>query len=235
MIKVESLDREIILAVGRAGKINITQLINRVNASGQTVYTYVAKLIGAGILAEERGGFPQTRWLSLTLAGRELYLKLEAGEATFQTLPAPLPAFHKAVKKRASNTIKYMAPFLEESFFQAYKSYITTAATLGVVIPAKKEIREKLETYAEQIAAGATLLVYPPMEASEASTRFQAHILEAVGHALSIPSFRQKVAESGKLTIVLTMDFSKLPEDDRGQILFWSLVYHGLRREGKLP
>jgi len=232
---MESLDREIILAVGRAGKINMTQLIDRVNASGQTVYTYVAKLIGAGILAEERGGFPQTRWLSLTPAGRELYLKLEAEEAAFQTSPAPLQNFQEAVKKRVSGTIKYMAPFLEESFFQAYKSYVVAAATLGVVIPAKKEIRDRLEAYAEQIAGGVSLLVYPPMEPSEASARFQADILEAVRHALSAPSFRKKVAEKGKLTIMLTMDFSKLPSDDRDQILFWSLVYHGLRKEGRLP
>ena len=129
---MKGLDREIILAVGRAGKINMTQLIGRVNASGQTVHTYVAKLTGSGILAEERGGFPQTRWLSLTPTGRELYLKLEAGEAAFQTSPAPLQNFQEAVKKRASATVKYMAPFLEESFFQACEPCVKEGFELGI-------------------------------------------------------------------------------------------------------
>jgi len=138
--KIKPLGREIILTVGRAGKINMTQLIGGVSASGQTVYTYVAKLVAAGILAEERGGFPQAIWLSLTPAGKDLYLKLETEEAAFQTLPVPLTNFHKLVKKRASSIIKYMTPFLEGSFFQARRSYVADAAALGVIIPARKEI-----------------------------------------------------------------------------------------------
>jgi len=71
------------------------------------------------------------------------------------------------------------------------------------------------------------------MEASEASIHFQTDILKAAEHALSIPSYRKKVAEKGKLTIVLKMDFSKLPNENRGQILFRLLAYHGLGREGR--
>ncbi|MEM2169674.1 MAG: hypothetical protein QW186_07730 [Candidatus Bathyarchaeia archaeon] len=65
--------------VALKGKANMTLLREGLGLTWTTLTNSVDKLVAGGFLAEEREGFPPTRWLSLTKKGlrsSELRLKL---------------------------------------------------------------------------------------------------------------------------------------------------------------
>ena len=144
-------------------------------------------------------------------------------------------AFVTLLKERCK-TLKYMAPSLEESFAKAYAQFLVTSATWGFVMPMSKDILNKLEGYAESLVEGIDIAVYPkPQLATEEEVVGKA-ALELLGHILRNKEFREKVAQTGKLTFMLSLDLSKINEsaEVKSQILFWALVYEGLHKEGKI-
>jgi len=76
VITLDQIESQIILAVGRQ-RIKIGDLKNHVKAANQTVWDRVERLIAAGYLSSEKGGFPPIRWLELTSQGLTEFRKLK--------------------------------------------------------------------------------------------------------------------------------------------------------------
>lgn len=78
-------------------RIKISDLENKVSASRVTIWGKVDKLIEQGLLKDERGGFPRTRWLEITEAGkRALADELESKEIEIEELASRLEARERA-------------------------------------------------------------------------------------------------------------------------------------------
>jgi len=234
IVSLDDVDRKIILAIGME-EVNVSEMIKSAGLSRQSAYTHLEKLVGLGLISQKRGGFPRTRLLKLSKEGLKMYEELKRVRSAGQIKSAGQDAFVTLLKERCK-TLKYMAPSLEESFAKAYAQFLVTSATWGFVMPMSKDILNKLEGYAESLVEGIDIAVYPkPQLATEEEVVGKA-ALELLGHILRNKEFREKVAQTGKLTFMLSLDLSKINEsaEVKSQILFWALVYEGLHKEGKI-
>ncbi|MGB9960348.1 MAG: hypothetical protein ACPLKQ_07520 [Candidatus Bathyarchaeales archaeon] len=68
---LKNVDYEILRFVALKGKANMTMLRESLGLTWTTLTNAVDRLVAGGFLAEEREGFPPTRWLSLTEKGFE--------------------------------------------------------------------------------------------------------------------------------------------------------------------
>ncbi|MEM3730528.1 MAG: hypothetical protein QW667_03375 [Candidatus Bathyarchaeia archaeon] len=234
VISLDDVDRKIILAVGD-GEVSVSEMIKKAGLSRQSAYTHLEKLIGLKLILQRRGGFPRTRMLRLSEEGLKVYEELRRAASAGQTGSAGLDVFRTLLRERCK-TLKYMAPLLEESFAKAYAQYLAASATLGFIIPMSKEILQKIEGYAESLVEGMDIAIYPkPQSATEEEAVGKA-ALELLERLFKDKEFRERVAQTGKLTFILSLDLSKInePAQVKGQILFWALVYEGLHKEGKI-
>lgn len=233
-ISLEDVDWKIILAIGE-GEVNVSEMIKKAGLSRQSAYTHLSKLVGLGLITERKGGFPRTRLLRLSQEGLKVYEEVRRVMSAVQIRSAGQNAF-KAILKERCKTLRYMAPSLEKSFAKAYGQFLVTAATLGLIIPMSKDILEKIEEFAESLAEGIDIAVYPKPRSAAAEKTCGKVALEILGHLLRNKEFREDVAHTGKLTFMLSLDLSKISAsaEVKSQILFWALVYEGLRKEGKI-
>lgn len=66
---LKDVDYEVLKLVALKGKVNMTSLKDSLGSTWTTLTNAVDRLVAGGFLAEEREGFPPTRWLSLTEKG----------------------------------------------------------------------------------------------------------------------------------------------------------------------
>jgi DNA-binding MarR family transcriptional regulator len=143
--------------------------------------------------------------------------------------------------ERVKKTIGYMAPSLEAkrgnitSKLKAILMLYATTSTLGFLKPLG-QASQKLSMFSETIAEGLDIAVDPPVEKAEEEDSIGDGVLDLLNHALRSKTYREKVAKTGKMTIVITLDISKvnMPPEEKREALFWGLVFEGLRREGKV-
>ena len=134
-----------------------------------------------------------------------------------------------------------MAPSLEAkrgnitSKLKAILMLYATTSTLGFLKPLG-QASQKLSMFSETIAEGLDIAVDPPVEKAEEEDSIGDGVLDLLNHALRSKTYREKVAKTGKMTIVITLDISKvnMPPEEKREALFWGLVFEGLRREGKV-
>ncbi|MEM0096350.1 MAG: MarR family winged helix-turn-helix transcriptional regulator [Candidatus Bathyarchaeia archaeon] len=69
---LKNVDYEILKFVALRGKANMTLLKEELGLTWTTLTNAVDRLVAGGFLAEEREGFPPTRWLNLTEKGFEV-------------------------------------------------------------------------------------------------------------------------------------------------------------------
>jgi len=234
VMHLDDVDRKIILSIGEE-EISVSEMIKRAGLSRQSAYTHLEKLVGLKLILQRRGGFPRTRLLKLSEEGLKVHEELRRVTSAGQAGSAGLDAFRTLLKERCK-TLRYMAPSLEESFAKAYAQFLVTSATLGFVVPMSKNILERIEGYVESLVLGTDIAIYPkPQSAAEDETVGKA-ALQLLDHLLRNKEFRERVARTGKLTFILSLDLSKINESEqvKSQILFWALVYEGLHREGKI-
>ena len=222
IVSLDDVDRKIILAIGME-EVNVSEMIKSAGLSRQSAYTHLEKLVGLGLISQKRGGFPRTRLLKLSKEGLEMYGELKRVRSAGQIKSAGQDAFATLLKERCK-TLKHMAPSLEESSAKA-SQFSVTSATRGFVMPMSKDILNKLEGYAESLVEGTDIAVYPKLATEEEVVGKAA--LELLGHILRNEEFREKVAQTGKLTFMLSLDLSKINEsaEVKSQILFRALVY----------
>lgn len=68
---LKDMDYEVLKFVSLKGKVNMSLLKENLGFTWTTLTNAVDRLVAGGFLAEERGGFPPTRWLTLTDKGFE--------------------------------------------------------------------------------------------------------------------------------------------------------------------
>jgi len=148
-------------------------------------------------------------------------------------------SFRAKLRQRIEKTIGYMAPRLERggitSKLKAILAMYATAAALEFLKPLK-QASQKLDALSEAIAEGLDVAVDPPVEKAEEEDAVGEGVLALLSHVLRSPTYRERVAKTGKMAIIITLDISKanMPPEEKREALFWGLVFEGLRREGKV-
>jgi hypothetical protein len=165
-----------------------------------------------------------------------------AKDKVYEGIEKALDYVRDKIQTRIEKTSGYMAPRLElkrdglAPKLKAILSMYATAATLGFFKPSFKEASEKLKAFSDALVKGLEVAINPPIQTADEGDALGDAVLEFLGHLLRSRNYREKVAKTGKIAIVITLDISKAnmtPEDKR-EALFWGLVFPGLHREGKV-
>jgi DNA-binding MarR family transcriptional regulator len=75
---LDEVEKQILVVIGneKDQKARLVDLERKVDASKQTISNRVDAMVATGILTDKKGGFPQTRWFSLTAKGYQLLQKI---------------------------------------------------------------------------------------------------------------------------------------------------------------
>jgi len=223
--RLDEADRRIILAIG-GDEISVSEMIRRANLSRQSAYTHLERLVGLGLILDKRGGFPKTRLLRLSEEGLRVYEELSRAEAVAGAVPVGLETLRENILKLCQEAASIA------SIDRLLKGR-ERPSTIGFITLEPRGIDEKLKRYAEALAEGAKIAVWPkPQSPSEEETVSVAALL-LLSSLLSNEEFRRRVSEGGKLTFLLTLDLNKInePPNVRDQILFWSLARQADKRK----
>lgn len=137
-MQLDEKDLEIIKAVGSLRKAKLSQLFALPMAK-QTLHEHVSRLVNEGILVEERpGGFPPTRWLSLSKEGFRVYESLRRREST--------DGAENLLEKEALLEIKDNIRRLEGMLIDLIQKN-EALKSIEISEERAKEIKKKLKTY----------------------------------------------------------------------------------------
>jgi|GEM_PF-5705038 len=190
----------------------------------------------------ESGEYPYPVLYRLTPKGLNALKATQRWEAAERAPPCDLTvSVREKLLKRIRKTIGYMAPRLEAkhggitSKLKAILAMYATAATLGFLKPLE-QASQKLNALSEAIAEGLNVAVYPPAEKAEEKDAIGDGIISMLSHILKVPTYRERVAKTGKMAIIITLDINKvdMPPEEKREALFWGLVFEGLRREARV-
>ena len=238
------VEEEVILQLAR-GEMSKYQLAEASHRAYSAVHKAVASLLSEGLIEPARrvpsSKNPQivVEYYKLTEKGSLLYGNLVKLRLAELSMP-PIKDFKPKIRRRIQATIDHVAPRLmvkEKGLLKELKAIpamYAKVATLGLLKLSPKEISEKLSAFADAVSEGADLAVYPPAEDIEEEAVVNA-TLTMLGSLLRISTYRQRVAETGRLAVILTMDLTGIDESpsEKGDALFWGVVVEGLRKEGK--
>ena len=237
--KAEDSKSKILNALGSGEWVRYSDIVKRTGLGTTTVSKFLKIMERTGEIEKkvdlESGEYPYPALYRITDKGRnslEAILKVKEAE---QTYPVELKDFTRLLKERCSKTLRYLASLMDPSPLKRVLRAYITSITLGIFTPAKKEDVKKIEEFITGLACGTRLAVCPPPENDERST-IEIAIIELLGKIMENRSYRDKIANNGKLTIFLNIDLNEinLPTETKSEALFWALAFEGLLREGKI-
>jgi len=246
-IKISAESRRKILAALAEGKwTRYHDVVAKANVGTTTASKYLKIMKEAGEIEKKvdltSGEYPYPALYRLTPKGLAALKALVRQETAERAPTCDLTKSLRAkMHQRIEETIGYMTPMLEAkrggitSKLKAILATYATAATLGFLKPLKQASR-KLDVLSEAIAESLDVAVDPPVEKAEEEDAVGDGVLALLSHVLRSPTYREKVAKTGKMAIIITLDISKInmPPEEKREALFWGLVFEGLRREAKV-
>jgi DNA-binding MarR family transcriptional regulator len=108
-MELDKVEQQILVVIGneKDQKARLVDLERKVDASKQTVSNRVDAMVAAGLLTDKKGGFPQTRWFTLTSKGYQLLQKIRivdfVSASEFFTVRPTAQDIHAVGQEHASN------------------------------------------------------------------------------------------------------------------------------------
>jgi len=234
--------RKILAALANGGWVRYRDIAAKAGVGTTTASKFLKSMEEAGEVEKKvdlaGGEYPYPVLYRLTPKGLDAlktFLRQEAAERT----PACdlTESVREKLLKRIEETIGHIAPGLEAkhgSRLKAILAMYAAAATPGFLEPLE-QASQKLNALSEAIAEGLNVAVDPPAEKAEEKDAVGDGIISMLGHIPKAPTCRERVAETGKMAIVITLDISKadMPPEEKREALFWGLAFGALREEAE--